>query len=254
MTNTEKESKRAKLAKLLALAADTANEHAANAAMAKALEMAEAYGLSLDDIAKGNAASKDYIRTGPQFSSFRSADRFKSFYPVDFFLSFALAAFCDVKFKVCADADGDNAIEYFGHSIDVDITLHLRKVIGHAMIGEWKAYEMFDTDGMSERAKETARYSFMQGMAARLRVRMLELKNDSNARHVAEDGRSLVVVKAAELARKASEVGFAETAKGSAYNRAQDYEAGRAGNDAGNRVPLRSAVASGGARMMRIGK
>ena len=248
---TDLETKREKLAKLLALATGNANQAEAEAAFAKAAKMAEVYGLSLEDIRKATKATKDFIKS--QFYSGKpNRDNTLSWTPVDYHMVFALAKFCTVQFRVCKDEDGDNCIEFFGHSIDVDIARHLRGVISRAMAAEWAAYELFDCADIRSSAQKLAKakLSFFAAMASHMKERMREIV-EFNAQS-ATGGTALVVAKDGMLKEKAKEVGFVQTKGGTSRSYRADPEASRAGREAGGRVKLQESVAAGGSKMLRL--
>lgn len=247
MTDTKKD----KLRKLLALADGTANEAEAMAALQKAQDYAATYGLSLDDIRNSTEESRDFVTTDPLYSG-RSgnAKKWRNWTICDWHLWKPLSEFCGVKVRVAVDADGDNALQYFGHSADVDLVIYLRKNINKAFNMEWEVYRDFVLDErvrLSTAKLDTAMYSFTLGMADRLRERMTALRKEQTA---IPAGNELIVLKGALVEKKANEVGFQEHRGSAGAARSVDGAAWAAGRDSGDRVAFGRGVSGNGVKMI----
>lgn len=257
MSKASNKARLDKLRKLLALGLGNANEAEAAAAIRKAQEYAETHGLNLDDLAdevKREEAAEGYRKSGPLFSGI---DKWAD---VDLYMWKAIAFFCDCKVGITRDDDGDWAIEYFGHEVDLELAQYLRVVIARAMEYEWDVMALglgsdARPDEQSSAARKVAadkrraviKESFLRGMTDRLKQRMIDVRAD---RAMRTSGNQLVVLKQALLVQKAEEAGFTEAQGSKARSVAADAAAYHSGFQRGDAVNLGRGVADSRAKMI----
>ena len=257
-----KESKIEKLKKLLVLASGNANEAEAMAALAKAQEYAATYGLNIDNIKTEEglkAARKGYGKSSSIFSGFGgNTDSRLQFAPVDALLWKDIARFCDVMIGVTKDSDGDNCIEYYGQEADVELAIYLRATIAKAMDFEWSVHEMLLDNEYRPNMQTSTRnmqaamnkvfvlkHSFWQGMADRLRERMMFLhRQRTEAATEGSDSRALMVVKEKMLAERAKEDGFRSAVGARGQHHAVDSAMYATGHQRGGAVDLGRGVSA----------
>lgn len=242
------EKRLAKLVNLLKLSEGNASEAEAMAAIGKVRELAEKYGLHMDDVRaaleSGNAAAGSstdkahWRKSDPQFShTGRGLDM------VDRFLSVPISIFTGCKVWRDTDSDGDTVIYFYGHEVDVISATNLRRVIRRALAFEWTCFRDY---GLAKGENvANAKLSFGDGMAERLKARMAHLNKASDA---ATGGTALVVLKGQLTARYFAELGIGLTQGRGGRSYSSNGSAFAAGQAAGNRVDLGRSVTHSGTK------
>lgn len=239
---------RTKIAALLAKnTANGATEAEAEMAMARAQQMMDEYGVTLDDITSQKVNATDF--------TLRRFNDGAKLSVIDSFVAAAIGRYTDTKvwnelrfagWKSGRTNKGNSRrktssnLMFYGFSIDVELAEYIYKTCETAMETEWKLF----SGALPVGARKTARKSFMIGMGVRLRERLDALK----ARNVAKvDTRGQLVLIKRELVERAArdELNVDKLKKGtSAATKiyANAYDAGKA---AGEKVRFNREIHDG---------
>lgn len=230
-----------RLRKLLALAKGNASEAEAMAAIGKAHDYADRFGLSMDE---ARQKEKDGDVADYRAQAFYSGET--DYDAVDKYLWRDIAKFCCVRVTNTADGetlardeDGDLVLIYQGEPADVELAIWLRATARAAMRFEWEVYRDFVYK--REVPLNVAMQSFHRGFADKARARM-----EAHERRAAPTGKELVVVKQALLVQAAEAHGWHDPFLGRGSRARVDGAAYGAGEAAGGRVDIGRGVAQGG--------
>jgi hypothetical protein len=240
---SDQEKRLEKLRKLLNLAESKGNEAEAMAAIGKAREFAEKYGLSLED-AQAQAASGDT-------EGFRAETRKSgvgAWCDADNYMSKHISRYCDCIVGNVRQSAGDVwSLEYVGDAVDVELAMWLRGTINRAMFYEWEAYRDFVWKYDKARKSEAAACeTFKTAMALRLAERMKDAKAPVLA---AETGKALIIAKKDIILNFMRERGIQAAQYGKRAASAYDAKAASYGRAAGDKVPLGRGVSGGPKRL-----
>lgn len=246
MSNIDKV--RAKIAALLKKTeANGASESEASSAMAIASRLMAEHGVTIEDIKNNSEAARDFIK--------RRFNDGKKLSILDTVVSNAIAMYTDTKvwnskefsgFKQGFTAKGNRRMKtesnlmFYGYAVDVELAEYIYKVCDAAMEAEWNRFSLRVPQG----SRKQVRSSFMIGMAARLRDRLNEMKQENTTR---SNGTDLVVLKRQLVETAAKEDLKLNLKSGYAGNGPKNFSknAFDAGKDAGNRVRFNRAVHDG---------
>jgi len=239
-------SKRDTIANLLrkAAASSGATEAEVAAAMALAQKLANAEGLSLDDISKDNVEAHDYIRRDVRSNK-------KHLHPVDSWLAGAIGKYtCCMAISAHSDADGKRGryISFFGHAADIELALYIRDICMKAMDNGWWLFVQMEAPANIK----AARFTFTKAFAARMSERL----NAYTRADAPGTGTSLIVVKNQLLVKRWDEYAKKHNInlhrmRGSSY-RGNDAAARAAGDTTARNVDLGRGVRANSRHM--IGK
>lgn len=232
----------AALNRIRALAAKTVEngctEEEAFAAAAKMGELMDKYGIE---------SSETEIRQEKCTTGIHGAER-SQVHPSSWCAK-EIAAYCDCRVW---HRTGTGQIAFFGLPSDAEVAVYLMRVIEGAMnrgFKEFKKSPAYPTYEESRRVRNT----FMSAMAGRINARLREMRV---ARHTevmqTTTGTSLVLVKGQVVAEQFATLGIT-LGKAKASSRSYSYSsaATAAGQAAGNKVHLGTAI-GGGAQSKRI--
>lgn len=207
-------------------------ESEAIAAAEKVAELLDRHNLSLSDVEiRKSECDRRTIETSR-----------KTKVPLDYTIA-AIADFCDCKVWRETDQDGLRRYVFFGLRHDADAANYLASMISTAIASETVRYRLTrEYQSVVRRAKATATASFGIGMAMSVsrKLRAMKLARDQKT---AAAGRDLVVVKATVIDSELQRLNlkFREAARSSRKYVSED--AFNAGSEAGERLPLNTAVA-----------
>lgn len=238
---------RTKIAALLAKnTANGATEAEAEMAMARAQQMMDEYGVTIDDITSQNVKTTDFILR-------RFNDGIK-LSVLDSYVASAIGRYTDTKvwndlrftgWKSGRTKNGkarrktSSNLMFYGFAVDVELAEYIYKMCENAMETEWKIF----SGALPVGARKTARKSFMIGMGVRLRERLDALKAQNVAK--VETRGQLVVIKR-ELVERAArdelDIGKLKYSGSSSKVYADAFAAGKA---AGEKVRFNREVQDG---------
>lgn len=253
MSNLDKV--RAKIAALLKKTeANGASESEASAAMAIASKLMTEHGVTMEDINTNSEAARDFIK--------RRFNDGKKLTILDKIVSTAIATYTDTKvwndlefagFKQGFTVNGkrrmktESNLTFYGYAVDVELAEYIYKVCDAAMEAEWGRFAVRIPQG----SRKQVRSSFMIGMAARLRDRLNEMKQENITR---SSGTDLVVLKRQLVEAAAKEDLSLNLRKGYAGSGTKNFSANAfaAGTEAANRVRFNRAVQDGPAGGVKL--
>ena len=105
----------------------------------------------------------------------------KQFHPV-IYVATAIADFTHTQSWYLKPQDGYYHLVFFGLPGDVQIAVHLAKLIRHAMDMEWRFWWAVNC-GLTSIRQNTARKNFMNGMAIRIEGRLYSMKQEREGRN-----------------------------------------------------------------------
>lgn len=227
---------RARIAALRAKAEDqSVTEAEALAFAAKAAELMQQHGITLEDVERSKEA--DFVEEA-DMSTVRGRR-----HEVDLYGNDAICDFCDVRcFFNYTEIEGKYgwAATFYGYRPDVDLAHFLRTTLMRACETSWKVYRPkihLLAGGKANAAQlSKARRSFMLGFFQRVQARLREIKNEQT-----QTGTGLVVAKRAMVERHYTQ---AHPDMGSfARTRRDTYgDVRRAGDEAGGKASLNRPV------------
>jgi hypothetical protein len=239
---------RTKIAALLAKnTANGATEAEAEMAMARAQQMMDEYGVTLNDVTTQNVKSDDFV-----LRQFNDGVKLSV---IDSYVASAIGRYTDTKvwndlrfagWKSGRTNKGNSRrktssnLMFYGFAVDVELAEYIYKTCENAMETEWKIF----SGALPVGARKTARKSFMIGMAVRLRERLDALK----AHNVAKvDTRGQLVVIKRELVERAAreELNLDRMKKSSGAATKVHADAFTAGKIAGEKVRFNHEVQNG---------
>lgn len=249
---SEQQKRLEKLRKLLALSEGTANEAEMLAALGKAMEYADKYGLSLED-AKNNPderieAGRMNVKSGWNEWSFLDAE-----------LGPKLCAFLRLKaVNAWQPKDGIYEITYVGEPAAVELFGWIRRTIMATYKYEKEVYEKFvhrDMPASERPTLDNARKSFLFGFCRKIQARIDEIMKARLMALSPTDRASrdaLVVVTSALIEASIKKHGDVPVSYKTRSVGKVDMSAYGAGQAAGARVEMGRGVGKGGA--LRIGR
>jgi hypothetical protein len=179
-----------------------ASEFEANSAMDHAQKMMKEYGITMDDIKKNSAISKEFNKVHVNADS-------SYMHPVDSLVSLAITEYTDTMAWIDKAEKSKSKVIFFGYSVDVELAIYIREVCKSAMDFEWNMYKA----KLSVGNRADQRKSFMAGMGIRLAQRLRKLKeNDTKT-----TGTDLVVLKT-EMVRNEFQNMNMKMQKGKSYS------------------------------------
>lgn len=237
-------------AALKRMAAEANNETAAMAAIEQFHAYMKKHGLSLDDI-EGNGdanASHNWAKSGgvqdrdPDGTHYNYSAPNGGMHMVDQFVTMHIATYYNCRVWIERDDLNSTIVIWFGHEVDRQAAMELRRVCRRAMNYEWKAHTDYHGVGNA-----TIMKSFHMGMGERLRKRMeFFYRADASTK----GGTDLIVAKDRRTEEEFTKLGMhLRTRHGRAFT--VDNAAFAAGQRAGNRVDFGRGI---GTKTLRIGK
>jgi hypothetical protein len=201
----------------------------AKAAFGKAQELADKYGVSLEDVQKADAAEQ--LRRS-------EVARGVALHPVDLELAVSIAEFCAVR---CwrSRLNGQVSLVFYGFDSDVELANYLRSTLISAFDTEWTVYINFVYEGRGNRAN--IRASFARGFADKIKERIAFMQRTMTT----EAGTALVVAKNAVISKALAHMSFSAGQRRSVTVDAGAYGAGKvsgAAADLGRGVGARRAM------------
>ena len=240
---------RGKIAALLEKTeANGASESEASAAMTIAAKLMAEHSVTMDDIKSNNEASRDF--------TLRRFNDGKTLSVIDSFVSAAIARYTDTKVWNSKEFAGyksgmtrtgklrrktESNLMFYGYSVDVELAEYIYKTCDFAMETEWKMF----SGRLPQGSRKQYRSSFMIGMAARLRQRLLSLKEENMAK---SKGTDLIVLKGQLVEAAAKEhlnLGKMKTGYSGGATKKFSEAAFNAGQKAGNNVRFNREIQDG---------
>lgn len=245
---TERDRIKQKVAKLLNMTVDRgASEAEAMAAADRAAELMAHYDIEASELSIRSARAVEQRVAVRKYGSLNIAMP----------CARHIAQFCDCKYWLSTETDPrdedlpevwqrkERAVAFFGLPADAEIAAYLFDLITNVISAEIDIYKVsadYQSDGVNGR---TAITSFIKGMEETINSRLDALRDEKHQTVQQSTGRSLVLLKEAQIEEDFAATGIRLVSGGGSYRGGGSSGAEASGRAAGGRVSLSSGVGAG---------